>query len=93
LSLGDALLDLPGRITVDFLDAGATPLAHLARAVSENLGCPRGLDCSLLRFPSTLRGVVRALRADLDGVADRRGVDHGCRHLPPLVACRLQRPG
>jgi hypothetical protein len=30
---------------------------------------------------------VRASRADLNGVANRCGVDEGGRHLSPLVAC------
>jgi hypothetical protein len=87
LSLSDALLDLPGRLSLDFLDAGLTPLAHLACAVGALLGYPRGLDCSLLGLPRTLRGVVRAPRADLNGVAKRCGVDHGGRQLSTLVTC------
>ena len=86
LSLSDALLDLPSRLALDFLDAGLTPLAHLARAVGALLGHPRGLDCSLLGLPRALRGVAPAPRADVNGVANRCGVDHGGRHLSPLVA-------
>ena len=100
LSLGYALSNLPSHLLIDCLDAGPTPLAHVAGAVGELLRPPRRLDCSFLGLPSTLCGVVRAPRPDLDGVADRRGVDHGGRHLSPLVACasrsvlsRLQRPG
>ena len=99
LRLGDTLFDLPARLALHVLDASLTALAHLARAIGACLGLPRGLDCPLLGLPGTLRGVARAPRADLDGVADRRGVDDGCRHPPPLVAraggnvlSRLQRP-
>ena len=86
LRLGDTLFDLPARFALHVPDASLTALAHLACAFGERLGLPRGLDGSLLGLPGTLRGITCAPRADLDGVADRRGVDDGGRHLPPLVA-------
>ena len=82
-----APFDIPARLTFHVLDASLTALAHLTRAFGKRLGLPRGFDRSLLGLASSLRGVVRAPGADLDGVADRRGVDDGCRHLPPTVAC------
>jgi hypothetical protein len=100
LRLCDALLDLAARFSLDFLDAGLTALVHRARVVGALLGQPRGLDCSLLRIPSALRGVVRAPRANLNRVAHGCGIDHDRRHLSALVASaggdiirRLQRSG
>ena len=85
LSLGDPLLDAPARLAVDLLQAGPPALTHLPSVVGAILGLPRGLEGSVLRIPSTLRGIAGALHPNVHRIpADRSGVGHGCAHPPAL---------